>query len=377
MYANLATESLQYWQDEQGLFGGLYHRIGWLLAAPKKGSSLSFIQSSIKTAGERGYEQAKPIPAEEVRRKWPAYCGLMEGWKIFHNSSAGWADARTALKRMAEAAMSKGAKYVCGDAGYVKQLLFDQNGGCVGARSADGSTHYASRVVLAAGAAAGNLLDMKGQLVAKGHTVGHIQLSPAEYEKYKDVPIIDHFEGGIMFPPQQDRIIKLGAVQFVTSRNPACKGSPSLPRYRCDNPGDDIPKPVEEQMREWVRQITPQLADRLWFETRICWDADMPDFNFLVGQHPEHEGLSLAVGGSAHGFKFLPVIGKYVVEMLEGQLDRETEGQWRWRPEMEMRNRGDDPHPLSLIDLHNVPGWSRESVSQRHCTDGLGKKQDT
>lgn len=361
LYATLATESVEQWRDPNGMYAGLYHRTGWLLAAPENGSSLSFIQGSIETARDRGHPAAESISTDEVRQRWPAYCGPMEGWKVYHNSSGGWADARTALKRMAEAAMAKGVKYICGDAGYVKQLVFDEAGKCIGSTSADGRTHLADRVILAAGAAAAGLLDMKGQLVAKGHTVGHIQLTAEEVERYKSIPLIDHFEGGIMFPPQADGIIKLGACQFVTNRDPKHKGSPSLPRYRCDRPGDTVPKPVEDRMRAWVGQLTPELADRLWFETRICWDADMPDFNFLIGHHPAHEGLSLAVGGSAHGFKFLPVIGKYIADMLEGKLDAETQQKWRWRPGVEVGHVS-NPHPLPLIDLNDVPGWTAETA---------------
>ncbi|KAI6873104.1 hypothetical protein KC343_g1408 [Hortaea werneckii] len=304
LYASLATESVEQWRDPNGLYAGLYHRTGWLLAAPENGSSLPFIQGSIETAR---------------------------------------------------------VKYLCGDAGHVKELLFDDAGNCLGTKSADGSTNLADHVILAAGAAAGSILDMEGQLVAKGHTVGHIQLSPEEIEKYKNFPIIDHFEGGIMFPPQKDGIIKIGAVQFVTNCDPKHKGSPSLPRYRCDHPHDTVPKPVEDRIRAWVRQLTPELAERLWFETRICWDADMPDFNFLIDKHPAHQGLSLAVGGSAHGFKFLPVIGKYIVDMLEGKLDAQIQQKWRWRPGLKV-GHVQDPHPLPLIDLNDVPGWGAETA---------------
>ncbi|KAI7083425.1 hypothetical protein KC356_g7572 [Hortaea werneckii] len=339
LYANLATESVEQWSDPNGLYAGLYHRTGWLLAAPSNGSSLLFIQGSIETARDRGHQAARPITPNEVRQTWPAYCGPMEGWEVFHNSSGGWADARTALKRMAHAAIAKGVKYLCGDPG----------------------VNFADHVVLAAGAAAGSIIDMEGQLVAKGHAVGHIQSSPDEVEKYKDIPIIDHFEGGIMFPPQADGIIKIGAVQFVTNHDPKHRGSPSLPRYRCDHPDDTVPKPVEGRIRAWVGRLTPELAQRLWFETRICWDADMPDFNFRIDNHPTHQGLSLAVGGSAHGFKFLPVIGKYIVDMLEGKLDAQTQQKWRWRPGLNV-GHVPDPHPLPLIDLNDVPGWGTETA---------------
>lgn len=194
LYADLATESIEQWRNPNGLFAGLYHRSGWLMAAGEK--SMPFIEGSIKTAGERGFEKAQRLTSEEVRARFPAYDGPMLNWTTYWNSSAGWANARAALKRMADTAQKKGVKYLTGSAGHVSKLLFDGNGRCIGARSIDSTTHLADEIVLAAGAAAASILDMKDQLVAKGHTVGHIQLNPDEVERYASMPVVDHLEGG-------------------------------------------------------------------------------------------------------------------------------------------------------------------------------------
>lgn len=195
LYARLATEATKLWSDPDpnSLYHGLYHRCGWILAA----SDPSWIEASVKTAGELGQEQAQRVSADEVRSRWPSFNGTMDGWKSFHSSAAGWVNARETLTRMAQAAADNGVTYLPGDAGHVQQLLFNQEGNCVGAKSADGTAHFADVIVLAAGAATASLLDMKGQLVAKGHTVGHLLLTPEEVEKYKDIPIVDHLEGGM------------------------------------------------------------------------------------------------------------------------------------------------------------------------------------
>jgi sarcosine oxidase / L-pipecolate oxidase len=199
LYARLATEAINIWRDPNGLFAGLYHRTGWIIAAAEK--SLPFIEASNKTAAKLGFEPSQALTAQEVSDRWPSFTGSMDGWSTFWNSSAGWANARSALFRMAEAAQKSGVEYVSGDDGYVKQLLFDEEGTCVGARSASGTAHFADVVVVAAGAAAGSIVDMKGQLVAKGHTVGHIQLTPEEVKKYENIPIVDHLEGGMKSHP--------------------------------------------------------------------------------------------------------------------------------------------------------------------------------
>lgn len=194
LYAILATESINEWRDTTGLFAGLYHRYGWLITAGDK--SLPFIEGSIKTAGERGFEEAQPVISKEVNQRWPAYDGPMAGWKTYWNSSAGWANAREALKRMADGAQKFGVRYVSGHAGHVVRLLFDSIARCVGVQGADGATYFADEIILAAGAAAASIFDLKGQSIANGHTVGHIQLQPEEVEKYAKMPIVDHLERG-------------------------------------------------------------------------------------------------------------------------------------------------------------------------------------
>ena len=85
----------------------------------------------------------------------------------------------------------------------------------------------------------------------------------------------------------------------------------------------------------------------------------MPDYNFLISHHPTHKNLDLAIGGSAHGFKFLPVLGKYIVEMMEGQLDPEVVKKWQWRPGVKSAGYDTNPHPAVAEDLTDMPGWGQ------------------
>lgn len=43
----------------------------------------------------------------------------------------------------------------------------------------------------------------------------------------------------------------------------------------------------------------------------------------------------VATGGSGHGFKYLPVLGKWIVDIVEGKesagSDAEIKRRWRWR----------------------------------------------
>ncbi|KAL3462387.1 FAD dependent oxidoreductase [Aspergillus heterothallicus] len=354
LYTKLASDARDLWRDPKGLFKGLYNPSGWIIGATER--STPFVEASAKSAKALGVEPPQLVSTGEIHEKWPAMNGDFEGWKSYWSPNAAWVNAREGIVRMAREAMKDGVKYISGDAGYAKQLLYDENQVCIGVKCADGTTYYASQIVLAAGAAAGSLLDLKGQIVAKGHTVGHIQLTPAEVEKYKSIPILDHLEGGIIFPPQEDGIMKIGAIHFVTNYAKSLNGK-SLPRYRSDNPKDGIPAIIEARLRKWMETCLPDLAHREWVETRICWDGDMPDYHFLITPHPTHKNLKIAIGGSAHGFKFLPVLGKYIVQMMEGTLDPEIAQKWKWRPGAKLADYETNPHPQTPEDLNDMPGW--------------------
>jgi sarcosine oxidase/L-pipecolate oxidase len=80
------------------------------------------------------------------------------------------------------------------------------------------------------------------------------------------------------------------------------------------------------------------------------------DLNFRICPYPENKNLFIATAGSNHGFKFLPIIGKYVADMLEGKLDKELVDLWSWKFGKIPANFR-DPHPFPLRDLSELTGW--------------------
>lgn len=66
----------------------------------------------------------------------------------------------------------------------------------MGALSVHGHEHVADIVILASGANTGVLIDVKDKIAAQAMCVATIQLTPQEVVKYKDLPMVDHFEQG-------------------------------------------------------------------------------------------------------------------------------------------------------------------------------------
>ncbi|XAO22077.1 hypothetical protein I312_100841 [Cryptococcus bacillisporus CA1280] len=80
-----------------------------------------------------------------------------------------------------------------------------------------------------------------------------------------------------------------------------------------------------------VGEIFPELRPIGITDTRMCWYTDSIDNSFVIDYVPGYsDSLFVASGGSGHGFKFLPVLGKHVANALEKKPDQFTP-LWHWR----------------------------------------------
>ncbi|PLB46273.1 putative fructosyl amino acid oxidase [Aspergillus steynii IBT 23096] len=355
LYAAMGLESIAAWRTWD-MFKDLYAVPGWILSAANL--SIPFVEGSIETSTRLGVQGLERVAPDQIRAKFPQITGELDGWEVnVWNPTAGWAKSGEALRRMALAAQANGVQYISGDRGYVRKLVFSTEG-CRGVVTQDGTTYEADVVIVAAGAWTPSLVDVGGQLTAKGHAVAHIQLTPDETRHYRSLPILDNLELGYFLPVQEDGIFKLAHSQFITNTetDPVSGITTSIPHTFVENPRDDLPPEIERTMRRNLRRVFPELADRPFCFTRLCWDADTADRHFLVTPHPDLQGLFLATGGSAHGFKFLPVLGRYIADALEGTLDQEILHQWRWRPGITV-SADNLAHLDPEIELNSLRGW--------------------
>jgi sarcosine oxidase / L-pipecolate oxidase len=63
--------------------------------------------------------------------------------------------------------------------------------------------------------------------------------------------------------------------------------------------------------------------------TRIR-DAITPNQDWIIDAHATCDHLYIAAGGSFHAFKFLPILGREIVAMLDGRLDKTKAQRWAW-----------------------------------------------
>lgn len=74
---------------------------------------------------------------------------------------------------------------------------------------------------------------------------------------------------------------------------------------------------------------SPSLDMTDWFRDLVTTSED-----WIMSPHPTCTGLYIVTAGSFHAFKMFPILGKYAVQMLDGNLDSELEKRWAWHQQM-------------------------------------------
>ena len=86
-------------------------------------------------------------------------------------------------------------------------------------------------------------------------------------------------------------------------------------------------------------------------DSRECRDAFTSSSDFIISPHSAAKGLYIATCGNFHGYKFFPVLGKYIVQMLEGELSPELAQKWAWDRERPQPSVNPDYPRFEMQDL--------------------------
>ncbi|KAF2199281.1 nucleotide-binding domain-containing protein [Delitschia confertaspora ATCC 74209] len=349
-YMNLAYEALEAWKrspDLQGEDGEkFFHQNGWLVLSHTKGDmeNANRIRQTLK---ERASDEMRVLDkSKEVLNNDLLRDAVWEEGDVsasYFNLDAGWADAGDAITKLIKIAVSRGVNYKCGD---VETLILDDFG-TRGARTKDGKTYEADKVVLATGAWTSHVLSptedqinlpeeerVETQLTAAAVCVAHYKLDESEYNRLKNAPVVCNGNlGEIIPPPRRSQLLKFTNAKTVTNTTTSSTG------HRISAPPDQdqtlVPDKIkQETLTLMIRKTMPQLFKQPVHHWRLCWDAVTPQQDFLIAQHPHSRlrNLYLATGGSFHSWKFLPIIGKYVVNVLNGLSNgEEKDKRWAWK----------------------------------------------
>jgi sarcosine oxidase / L-pipecolate oxidase len=247
--------------------------------------------------------------------------------------------------------------------------------------TADGKRHSASLVVVACGGWTPNLIPQVEQLLeTTSGSVLSIQLPKGRqdlWHKYSPevFPVWDwnfgsYVPGGRVgalygLPRTPEGIVKFGfrgAKWTNYSRKSDATGRP------LSYPKPDATKVPEEAMRvirAFCEENLPDLLELDLDYERLCWYTDSVDNSFLIDHVPGTDGLVVASGGSGHGFKFLPVLGEHVVDVIE-RKDTEYTRLFSWRevPDGKCNGLEEGPEGWRTLDKQKMVGkdaWKAKS----------------
>ncbi|KAI1868528.1 uncharacterized protein JN550_006444 [Neoarthrinium moseri] len=355
----ISLEARQMWREDE-LFKPFFHNVGRIDCESSEQGVAALRQEyqAILDAGAGLETTHEWLDSEdEILKKMPLLQrDQIEGWKAIWSQDGGWLAAAKAINAIGEFLREQGVNFGFGSAGSFKQPLLDVDGStCVGVETVDGTKYYADKVVLAAGAWS----------PALAWVYAHIQLSPEEAAEYKGVPVVYNGDIGFFFEPNEHGVIKVcdefpGFSRFK-QHQPFGSSAPkpvSIPRSHAKHPTDTYPDASEVTIRQAISTYLPRFEKRELFNRAMCWCTDTADSQLLICEHPKWKNFILATGDSGHSFKILPIIGKHVVELIEGSLSDDLTHAWRWRPGGDAQKSTRAAPPKDLADM---PGWRHDT----------------
>lgn len=341
IYLDMSIEALKLWRNDP-LFNRSYNECGRILITPLRHKGrIEFEQQGIKLLQDKG--EGKRFEVSRGRESITEKFSFLSRNTIpfdqevkFNPESGLGRSGQTLIDVYSFLASHPKVRFTFGDAGYAVGVQ-RYTDGQVGVITKSGFVHSASTVLVSSGANTGSILDLQNQQSATGLFVTHIQLTESEFLKYRDIPVLFDAEMGYFFPPDEgSKIMKICLSGIRSSRivpDPFdSEREASLPRFHNEYPQDTIPENCVSSLKALLQKYTPELANHQFFGSKICWIGDREGSHFLIDKVPGYGNLYVATGDSGHAYKFFPVIGNYIVQMIDGSLDDKIAFFWKWKP---------------------------------------------
>jgi glycine/D-amino acid oxidase-like deaminating enzyme len=286
----------------------LFHQDGFLVmthdAEMQPGS---FERESFEYLTQRGHGLQR-VKTADLRKAHPAWnaAAYRDGYL---NPTGGWAESGQVVTSLAALAELRGVTIYGGS----RFASFIEKGARVtGVRDAAGREWNADLVLVAAGAWTPFLLpDLRTVMKTTGQPVVHFQPANADEFRPPAFPVwaadIGR-TGWYGFPANADGIVK------VANHGPGREIlEPNLPR--------EVTRSEVDRFRCFLSETFPTLASAPMVLTRQCWYCDTFDGHFWIDCDSQRPGLLVAAGDSGHAFKFAPVLGGLIADVVESKAN--------------------------------------------------------
>lgn len=272
------------------------------------------------------------------------------------DTTGGTAIADKACRFALHEARCLGVKFVLDPVrGAFKTLRYsgDAHRKVIGIETADGIIHHAHMTIMACGAWTSSIVpELDGLCEATAGTVAMIKIPRSSHLWDRFGP--ENFpswqwnmrhgtEGGLYgFARNEEGWFKIGyrGVKYTNpiDQHDGVERSVPITRWTPDKSGGPTltaaPAQALSVIKRFLHDYLPELAEAGLdiSYTRICWYNDSFDNHLVIDRLPGTGGVMVATGDSGHAFKYLPIIGDRVVDVMEGKgLERACMRAWRWR----------------------------------------------
>lgn len=296
LYTELMEQAMPLWEADP-----LYHPDGFLILRRDAMVPGGFEHDSFSMLTRRGHAVER-MTSQTLAERHPAWSAerYPDG---YHNPRAGWAESGAILARALQQAEAAGV--ICRTA-RVTELLGTST--VTGVQTADGQRISGQHVLIAAGAWTTTILpELEAVMAPIAQPVMHFRpTNPSAYS-------------APAFPTWAADISGTGWYGFPVNADGILKVANHGPGMRIDPDGDrTVPSTIEPMSRAFFAQTFPGLVDAPLHSSRLCLYCDTFDGDFWIDRHPTRAGLSVAAGGSGHGFKFAPLLGALIADVVEG-----------------------------------------------------------
>lgn len=302
-HTSMGLLSLERWKAWNARWGiDLYHEDGFLVMSRGAMQPGGFEHDSFHYLSGLGHALRR-TDAAMLREKHPVWNAgrYVEGYL---NPIGGWVESGRVIAMLAQEAREAGIEVI-------EQVKAPRPvltaGRCNGIESSDGRVWTADLVLVASGAWTPEVLPhLQNVMWTTAQTVFHFQPSQPQRFCAPGFPVwgADIAKTGWYgFPANADGLVK------VANHGVGRRVNASDARV--------MPAGEEEKYRAFLRETFPALADAPVHSNRVCLYCDTFDGAFWITHDEEIEGLVVAAGDSGHAFKFTPVLGEIIADVVE------------------------------------------------------------
>lgn len=308
-YVPLLERAYENWQSLEAETGSqLYHRTGIVYFGKPDNENIAGIRNSAVLHDIR----IENLSHAEAGRRFAAF-DVPADFDVIYEPDAGYITPEAAIRTYIDASEKLGAVILRNTP--VLSWRIEGEGVAV---STEKSVYTAEKLVIAAGAWTSRVipklkvkLDVTQQLLAWIEPPDRDEFSPESFPCwFVEDPELGTFYG---FPQVRDGSGPIGL-----------KLAHHFPGVPCGPEGIDAqPSRLEEEkLRRFLRKYIPSAGVNFVY-TRQCLYTYSPDAHFIIDHLPgSGSRVSIACGFSGHGFKFVPVVGEVLADLvMKGKSD--------------------------------------------------------